>query len=46
MAQVTSEPSLMPNAGSGPKPTSFRWVICALLFYATTINYIDRFDAQ
>lgn len=21
---------------------SFRWVICALLFFATTINYIDR----
>ena len=20
----------------------FRWVICALLFFATTINYIDR----
>jgi len=26
-------------AGSGG---SFRWVICALLFFATTINYIDR----
>lgn len=24
------------------RPTSFRWVICALLFGATTINYIDR----
>src|SRR4051812_35662608 len=25
------------------KPTSnFRWVICALLFFATTINYMDR----
>jgi ACS family hexuronate transporter-like MFS transporter len=22
--------------------TRFRWVICALLFFATTINYIDR----
>ena len=21
---------------------SYRWVICALLFFATTINYIDR----
>ena len=20
----------------------YRWVICALLFFATTINYIDR----
>ncbi|WP_138475579.1 MFS transporter [Dyadobacter bucti] len=25
-----------------PKPTFVRWWICALLFFATTINYIDR----
>src|SRR5580692_2722092 len=24
------------------RPTSFRWVICALLFFATTVNYVDR----
>lgn len=24
------------------KITSYRWMICALLFFATTINYIDR----
>jgi len=24
------------------KPTAVRWWICALLFFATTINYIDR----
>jgi Sugar phosphate permease len=24
------------------KITNYRWVICALLFFATTINYIDR----
>src|SRR5215468_5681543 len=24
------------------KTTSFRWVICGLLFFAATINYIDR----
>ncbi len=23
-------------------PSNYRWVICALLFFATTINYIDR----
>lgn len=23
-------------------PSRYRWVICALLFFATTINYIDR----
>lgn len=25
-----------------PTRSSYRWVICALLFFATTINYIDR----
>lgn len=24
------------------KPTSFRWTVCALLFFATTVNYLDR----
>ncbi|MDR2467155.1 MAG: MFS transporter, partial [Prevotellaceae bacterium] len=24
------------------KKTNFRWVICAMLFFATTINYLDR----
>ena len=24
------------------KTGSYRWTICALLFFATTINYIDR----
>ena len=24
------------------KATSYRWVICSLLFFATTINYLDR----
>ena len=24
------------------KPGNFRWVICALIFFATTVNYIDR----
>lgn len=29
--------------GTNPKPAGyFRWVICGLLFFATTINYIDR----
>lgn len=25
-----------------PKTGNYRWVVCALLFFATTINYIDR----
>ena len=33
---ITSQPSL------DQKPTMIRWWICALLFFATTINYIDR----
>ncbi len=24
------------------KPRSYRWTICALIFFATTINYLDR----
>ncbi|MDR0756367.1 MAG: MFS transporter [Tannerella sp.] len=24
------------------KMTNFRWIICAMLFFATTINYLDR----
>jgi ACS family hexuronate transporter-like MFS transporter len=36
-----------PNSSDGSLPenshrTSYRWVVCALLFFATTINYIDR----
>src|SRR5258708_1765756 len=30
-------------AVSAPAPaTNYRWVVCAMLFFATTINYIDR----
>jgi len=25
-----------------PEKSSFRWVICTLLFFATTVNYVDR----
>lgn len=31
-----------PASTSSAAPTSFRWVICALLFWVTTANYIDR----
>ena len=27
---------------SSVRPGSYRWTICALLFFATTINYVDR----
>src|SRR5437868_2156793 len=29
-------------SGAGTRIGRYRWVICALLFFATTINYIDR----
>ena len=35
---VTAEVS----AGDAERQPRLRWVICALLFFATTINYIDR----
>ena len=30
------------DSGLGARIGRYRWVICALLFFATTINYIDR----
>lgn len=30
------------RATPGPRSGYFRWVICALLFFATTVNYVDR----
>jgi ACS family hexuronate transporter-like MFS transporter len=32
---------ISPNAPR-PAASSFRWVICALLFFSTTFNYLDR----
>jgi ACS family hexuronate transporter-like MFS transporter len=32
----------MPPASSVRPGGGYRWVICALLFFATTINYVDR----
>jgi MFS transporter, ACS family, hexuronate transporter len=36
-SDLASPAEARPGAGS-----QFRWVICALLFFATTINYVDR----
>ncbi len=30
------------NSPTRPATSNFRWVICALLFFATTFNYLDR----
>jgi MFS transporter, ACS family, hexuronate transporter len=32
----------VPKAGAVPGIGNYRWRICALLFFATTINYVDR----
>src|SRR5579883_2231620 len=36
------ELSTIPLRGRAAKAGNYRWVICTLLFFATTINYIDR----
>jgi ACS family hexuronate transporter-like MFS transporter len=35
---ITPEPVVI----LGNKMTSYRWIICSLLFFATTVNYLDR----
>jgi ACS family hexuronate transporter-like MFS transporter len=30
------------NTEPSPRAGRYRWIVCALLFFATTINYIDR----
>src|SRR4051812_31117899 len=42
MSQTSPSPGLHTNAAPTARPTNFRWVICGLLFAATTINYLDR----
>ncbi|MDB6110164.1 MAG: major facilitator superfamily protein, partial [Pedosphaera sp.] len=39
LTPVTSRP---PSQKGGSAATNYRWLICTLLFFATTINYIDR----
>ena len=34
--------SAVPSSGTAPKAGHYRWLICAILFVATTINYVDR----
>ena len=37
-----SSESGAPDDSDSSKYSRYRWRICALLFFATTINYIDR----
>jgi ACS family hexuronate transporter-like MFS transporter len=40
---ITGDPVASPaNNGLQAKVGHFRWFICGLLFYATTVNYMDR----
>jgi ACS family hexuronate transporter-like MFS transporter len=34
--------TLSDTAAINQKMTNYRWIICTLLFFATTINYVDR----
>lgn len=40
--RVVINKEVLEMASSGNGVGRYRWVICALLFFATTINYIDR----
>jgi ACS family hexuronate transporter-like MFS transporter len=33
---------MTPTAAAGPATSRIRWTVCALLFFATTISYVDR----
>ncbi|PYS48130.1 MAG: MFS transporter [Acidobacteria bacterium] len=41
-ASVTGATIAAVEEGFGQRVGRFRWVICGLLFFATTINYVDR----
>jgi len=42
--QNTASPKAMAggSAGAAPRVGWYRWVICAFLFFATALNYVDR----
>src|SRR6266576_6119336 len=39
---AVESPVIAPAPEAAPRAGRYRWVICALLFFATTINYVDR----
>ncbi len=41
MEQPTWTP-VAPGEAAATRIGHYRWVICALLFFATTVNYVDR----
>ncbi len=42
MEKVPALSTKLPAAEIGPSDGHYRWLICTLLFFATTVNYIDR----
>lgn len=43
LASTTSPPAVAPRVAPPPfRRAHTRWTVCALLFFATTVNYIDR----
>lgn len=42
MNTITAEPTPSVVTGPGARVGRYRWLICALLFFAATINYVDR----
>lgn len=34
--------TVQPSDAPAHKLTNYRWLVCALLFFATTVNYVDR----
>jgi ACS family hexuronate transporter-like MFS transporter len=40
--QETNQPINLSKTGVNERIGKYRWTICALLFFATTINYLDR----
>jgi ACS family hexuronate transporter-like MFS transporter len=41
-AGVATGAAVAGTAGEAPPIWGYRWTICAMLFFATTINYVDR----
>jgi ACS family hexuronate transporter-like MFS transporter len=41
-ARSRQSPGPLPPATAGQRVGYYRWMICALLFFASTINYVDR----
>lgn len=39
---IETKPDILTSRTVGQKISQYRWVICSLLFFSTTINYLDR----